>query len=102
MTGWQIYWLTRMDAITDDLSVILAAIGLVGVVFGIAFVNGFPNRYDYTPSRLWVPKMAAASLILGVLLGIFVPTTKEMAAIILIPKLTTAVAQNEKLMNLPN
>lgn len=108
MTSWELYWLTRMDAI----SFLFGIIGVVTLSTSIFIAIGWAvhkadsnndgDRLDKGGDKLrtiffktvWIP-------ILFGLMTALIPTTKEMAAILILPKLTQAVSQNQELQKLP-
>lgn len=92
MTGWEIYWFTRLDAIhrffVITLIVLSIAIPSVGMM---AHMEGFWGKV-----RKWI----FAGLIIAVISGLglmFIPTTKEAAVIYLLPK----IANNEQVQKVP-
>jgi hypothetical protein len=99
MTSWEIYWLTRLDAVNQLFFVgVLVSFGVGGLFLGIA-ANGYWEDNETAPK--WVkagfvqfPFVAALLLTIAA----FIPTSKEMAAILVIPK----IVNNEKLTQLPD
>lgn len=91
ITPSSIYWLTRCDAIREltiplgVISAVLATFGLVGFMVSKStegdIVNPFGRRFYKTVLTLFI------SALLG---GTFIPTTKEMAAIIVIPRIANS------------
>lgn len=88
--GWTIYWLTRLDAL-NGLGLVLLMGG--GFAAGLAlFIGGIEEEPDIARiGRRLVPLP-----IIGGLLLTFAPTTKEAAAIIVLP----AVANSEEFQGL--
>ena len=95
ITTTQMYWLTRLDRFTKEVPEVLAVILFVAIVFAVvkALIN-YEDTGEFASSLLrkvllWV----IAPILLAIAgLTIFVPTTKEMAAIIVVPK----IVNNEK------
>lgn len=95
MTNWQMYWLLRLDRIVEILQVgavtcfavaiILACIYLIIKLIGEGLDDDEPKR---VAAALVLPTKIAivASVILACLFA-FTPTTKQMAAIIVVPKI---------------
>ena len=88
------YWLTRMDHICEALTaawVLCVTVG--GILIGMCLLMG--SDIDADKSRRVIRVGVVLSLLSAFLLvgRIFVPTTKEMAAIKIIP----AIANNETL-----
>ena len=81
LTSWQLYWLTRLDSLGAFLTVVIIITACVFVWAGIyRFIE------EETPP-VPVLRWAAIALLLSSVLGILTPGTKEMAAIIVLPKL---------------
>lgn len=96
ITPAQIYWITRLDSIHTALCPIF--IICIVVVILVFFINGVALERP-APKKQWLP----FAFIFGIALAIdaFTPTTKEMAAIILIPRVVNGVAGNKALRELP-
>lgn len=102
MTSWQLYWITRLD----DLNAILITVAILALVAGIV-AAGFAAS-DYSNSMI-CPEMesskqeriasrvkgriaailALVALCAGIL-GALTPTTKDMAAIIIVPRVANS------------
>jgi hypothetical protein len=101
MTGTEIYWLTRLDGIVN-LSTVMAIFGTVSAIVGTIVLvvwavceNGkADNGWWFLLKTIIIVWIAS---ILFVLATLFVPTTKEMAAIIVVPK----IVNNEQVKELP-
>lgn len=95
ITPSQVYWITRCDALHGFASALMA-VGIIATVFGTfigpaAFSElGLDYEAHKKSIRLIVGTILSC-LTLSCLLLVFIPTTKEMAAIIVLP----AVANNE-------
>lgn len=107
ITQAQIYWITRLDAFCGVLVAAIVMCFIVGIIMGISAIIAANNiewsndheRKWWICSRNYRAKLSLASFVVALIilaLGSFVPTTKEMAAIIVIPK----VANNESLQDL--
>jgi len=106
MTGWEVYWLTRLDAI-HHISGAVALFGLVlGGIAGIFFcifiaVRKFnPKDEDAAMFYEATRRIALALLIPGMVaiaINTFVPTLRESAAIYLIPP----IVNNEDVQEIP-
>lgn len=94
ITSWDIYWITRLDAIVGVL--ILAAVLLPVAVFVLAFYGDV--RHDKCSYYKTGIVRCCVVFIAVVLLSTFVPSTKQFAAIYLIPK----IANNEQVQKLPD
>lgn len=116
MTEWQMYWLLALDNIRSTL---MGAI-IVGIIITIVgFITGAFSRAIAEQDKSWYPKDAATAkrfsawcfrvtrwlafaTVPFILLWTFVPSTKQMAAIIVVPKLVLAVESNERIQFLPD
>lgn len=83
ITGWQIYWITRLDNI-GLFFVVMSSISVIGLFALIPFWL-----------EDWIYKKRA-TLIISVLffmfmgLSVLIPSTKEMAFIVLMPKIANS------------
>lgn len=93
MEWWQVYLFTLADA----FDVFFGVIGILALLVAaiIAFASYIDNSYKNVKGGV---KILAAIGILFCLLSMFIPNTKELAAIYLIPKIT----KNETISDLPS
>jgi uncharacterized membrane protein len=105
ITGWDIYWITRLDGINGTLSVFVAlavtALICTALFYGMWINTGYLTNDDKNTHWGWYKKwlISLSFLIIALsLLVTFIPTTKEAAAIYLIPK----IANNEQVQKLPD
>lgn len=103
ITSWDIYWITRLGS----LSVFFGVIGGFTVVLLTCFFSWLGpliiSEASFDNEKYW--KIYKQSMFYGIITGIifiliscFIPTTKEFAAIYLIPK----IANNEQMQKLPD
>ena len=99
----QMYWLTRLDHLSDVLTV--TCVLLVLSTIGILIAGGIMQDCSFSGEtnergRKFVGKtpFMAAAFVVTLLLNALIPTTKEMAAIIVIP----SVLNNEKVQTVGN
>lgn len=83
ITATQMYWLVTMDSIVHASAIIAIALGVM------AFLT-IPMVLDDLPK--WTPSAIALVAVAFALAAAFVPTTRQMAAIVMVPK----IANNEK------
>ena len=119
MNSWQLYWITRLDQLYISFSAIFA-FSLLGMAsFGSAYLinlnlmksrkpkDGDLDHSDYDWNKSWADglrpfaKLFVSIFIFSNILW-FIPTTKEMAAIIIIPKLYNSITTNQKIINMPD
>ena len=84
ITTTQMYWLVTMDSIVHASAIIAIALGVMAfLTIPMVLDDDLPKR---TPSAIALVAVAFA------LVAAFVPTTRQMAAIVMVPK----IANNEK------
>ena len=94
ITPAQLYWITRLDSI----GVAFAGIIIISILVGIISVIAVSLIYtEEVRERLIVwAKVSIAIAITHIICGAFIPSTKEMCAILIVP----AIANNEKVQGL--
>ena len=98
ITQSQMYWLTRLDGIHGcmipfDFIAIFSAIGFVLSMIGyiLARDNQEKELAKNLKNSRWVCSwMFLVSFLISVITTIFVPTTKEMAAILVVPRIVNS------------
>jgi hypothetical protein len=117
MSSFSIYWLIKLDAISD----VLFSLGVLGIIafvlLGIVWMQGHDTTDDRgriigdevkkrRESRMQVGLkgilITAPVSVFLFMLSAMVPSTKEMCAIIVVPKIINAASENEALKNMPN
>lgn len=90
ITPTQMYWLVTLDSIIGA-GVILALICVVASFFtlGWRIIDGGP---------LWAPIASVTAFLLSIAIVTFTPSTKQMAAIIIVPR----IANSEKVQTVGN
>ena len=95
LSPWTVYWITRMDGIHHFLNGTCAALGIMmilgAVIGGIALTEGWRPTPAVKRLRLAVP----GTLALCGLISAFVPTTKELCAIIALPVIANSETTQE-------
>lgn len=106
MTGWTIYWITRLDGL-QNLSNGMVIIGSGVALFllaGLVSIMGGGCGHDDSEKvdfSKWFKRLLMPSLlciITGIIGSVFLPTTKEAAAIYLLPK----IVNNQQVQELPD
>ena len=92
ITHWQMYWITRLEGVSLDF--IIIAIVIIMVTLFVAFIAAIESKFR--KQRGWLSLVVIAGVII-LFLGLLTPTTKEMAAIIVIPK----IVNNPEVQKLP-
>jgi cytochrome bd-type quinol oxidase subunit 2 len=100
MTGFDIYLFTRLDAIRDflifPLVIFLMSLTASGIMWIIA-ITADEEEEKYCGIGKKLTKLSASIVLLASLMLTFIPSTKEYAAIYLIPK----VVNNEQVQQVP-
>lgn len=108
MTSWQIYWIAKLDDIGNMFYVVATISAIASIIIAIAWAVHVSDSYDdedrncrkaqslkkYFLKLIWLP-------IICFLIASLMPNTKQMAAIILLPKISNSLAANEELKKLP-
>lgn len=103
ITTTQMYWITRADAIYTTLTGFMVPLIILTVLATIVkIISIFVGADDdddvqliKSVTKFWVGFCVALGLIAGV--RMFVPTTKELAAIIVVPKIANSTLVTEKI-----
>ena len=104
ITSWDIYWITRLDAIIGLLVVLIIigmVVGILGNVWYVCWIKDYCKKEEESIHWKRVKRIVIADVIciLCFCLGLcFIPSTKEFAAIYLIPK----IANNEQVKKIPD
>ncbi len=97
ITGWDIYWITRLDHLQWALSLAFGILIIVSVVWWIIIeIRRVEDECTRVDGWFAVISMTLLPVLLFGL--VFTPSTKEMAAIYLLPK----IVNNEKVQNIPD
>ena len=103
ITSWDIYWITRLDFISDCL---IAPAIIFGIVFAVLFIITLIWRFDKpekeeeqrVAKKAFIYTLAALFVFMACLSAYgLVPNTKNMIAIYAIPK----TANNEQVQQIP-
>lgn len=99
ITTSQMYWLTRLSNFHAAGGLfVLASILILVAVAVFSFAKDHSSEEISTQFRKWGFRIALPLFLVGFLIEILVPTTKEMAAIIIVPR----IANNEKVQDVGN
>ena len=105
MSAWTIYWITRLDALNALFLfftiVLLIALATVLINWSIEFI--IDSTYVLNKKTKTICSYIIFLLSISVALLAIVPSSKEMAAIIVVPKISNAMIESEipqKIMNL--
>jgi len=104
ITSWQLYWLTRMDYFSGFFQVIGSITGIA--LFVLLIMSMFFKSLSYGEDSDAVRSIKFFKVALWVfpfclitnIFAFFIPSTKEMAAILVIPK----IVNNQKVQQLPD
>ena len=90
ITTTQMYWIVILDNIIVA-TVILMGIFLIGSIAAFGYASTERNHW-------WLPILASIALLTTLVIGAFIPSTKQMAAILVVPK----IANSEKVQTVGN
>ena len=94
-----IYWIVMLDNISDFFK----TISMFGLVFGTAstslpYISYYEWHKKYFKLCLSVPILVFSVWVFSIIGAVFTPTTKQMIAIITIPK----IVNNEQIQEMPD
>jgi len=99
MNAWQVYWFLMLDSVSTASGLIAVVVGLVlsfSVIF--YFICKFDGDEDVVRITEQINKILIPIFAITFLLSIFLPTTKQMATIYILPK----IANNEQVQQIPD
>lgn len=91
ITTTQMYWLTRLDAI-EALGLIMTVLGLLVTVITTMIYACCFNALEVDVRRVMrnILRVSAPALAIGIAIDVFVPNTKDMAAILVVPRIANS------------
>lgn len=100
MTGFDIYLFTRLDGIYNMCHALTFFLGICGGIPTVILLVGahIEHNEDFKKIGVKLIKYVLPAWIFFVMCVLFIPTTKEYAAIYMIPK----IANNEHVQNIPD
>lgn len=107
LTSGDIYWITRLDSMNDTLggfivllSVVIAVLFFIWMFSSIAGSDCGEDDDNNIRARKCIKPMIwlNIALVLVIVAKVFVPTTKEAAAMVVLPK----IVNNEKVQQIPD
>ena len=100
MSNWTIYWLTRLDVINAICTVSGVLLGIGSLSLIIFCIISASNSYDKDEYKmcLRIRKWVFPLTFICIAIAVFVPSSKEFAAIYLIPK----IVNNEQVQQIPD
>jgi len=99
MTNWQMYWLLMLDNIQKVFIVLTLALGSGSLAALACWGTAGSDGYEPKIIKYW-KKMAFRVMsfcLLSIICAGFIPSTKQMAAIIVVPK----IVNNEHIKEIP-
>ncbi len=110
MTPFDTYLLIFLDKLQILANIVLIISGVLTVIALVVYeaekpsyppmIEEYEKKYKETNDNIL--KVGIIFLALGAFIKVFVPDTKEMAAIVIIPKMYNAISTNKQLTELPN
>lgn len=96
ITGWTIYWITRLDILQGMCTVGAATSGLLLVALSVILLCDEERKKSFQEGlRYW--KVTFGMFIPFLLLAVFTPNSKVAAAMYVVP----AIANNQKVQEMP-
>lgn len=89
MSAWTVYWLFQLDSLNCFFS-ILAWLALAGIIIFIILCGIVKSTGDKPVATLYSLKLMVPIFVVSGLISTFIPTTKTMAAIIVLPRIVSA------------
>ena len=110
MSTWTLYWLMKLDMIHTLFGGVWVGSLIIFGIFAVLGLALLPIILDEEKIVNTINKFKVSFLlklwvtlaIIALLIDVFLPTTKQMCALIIVPKVVNGVLGNEKLMNLPD
>ena len=98
LTPMQLYWIIKLDTFCGLFTGFAVIFGILTIVCITGAIITFCDG-DEKYSRIWKKfvKYIASFFIIFLSIAVFLPTTKEMAAIMILPK----IINNEKVQEIP-
>lgn len=80
---WKIYWITRLDSISDLFSALLFIGTLLCVVIGIlSMIDGVENDFDTLKKYQKIPKIILVVMLISGFFKVFIPNQTQTIAIL--------------------
>lgn len=102
INSWQIYWITRLDSLCTSITIMFVVPFIIwviaNIIYCVANITDDIQKDNKPIYRKWLFKITPIYLVILLGLSCFIPSTKEVAAIYLIPK----IVNNEQIQKLPN
>lgn len=98
MTTAQMYFLVMLDSISCGALLAAVFLGLISFIFTIGYLMAEEMRFvRYDEFPRWI-KVLWGSCVLSFLVSVFLPTTKQMAAIVVLPR----IVNNSRVQEIPD
>lgn len=90
MSSWDVYWILQLDAINSSAHVISVVSGLALVCSVVVEAIAAANKEETTVKRFkLINKLMLSLFLISLFTVAFVPKTKQMAVIIILPKVAS-------------
>jgi hypothetical protein len=98
ITTWQMYWITRLNDAREVLGILVFLFGLASF-FTLVEAAGFPNEdIGWYPEKAKYFFIAFSVFMLSLIINCLLPSTQDMAAILVVPK----IVNNQKVQEIPS
>ena len=96
MTAWQLYWILNLDSVRQTI-LMFAIIGCILGGFTHISIGYFYSNEDLSKVSYLI-KRYVITFVIGIVLATFLPSTKQMFTIMVLPK----IINNEQIKELPS
>lgn len=91
ITGWELYWILRLDTISAAFCILASALVIISTLVTMCTIN---HDIDFN----WGTVLLILFTLFFGLGAVFIPNTKQAAAIYILPR----IINNEKIQNIGN
>ena len=95
ITPWMIYWITRLKAFLALSGSVLFVIACTLVIVGLYWMSQYPLSDDESTAMRKVLKTCLVASVVPLIVVTLVPSQKEMAAILVIPRVANSETVQE-------
>lgn len=102
VTSFDIYLFTRLDNVNGFFAITIFLSFIVLIVLGLAVWDCGCYEEDKKKSLVKYLKLNISVLFICIFGAVFVPSTKEAAAMYVVPKLYNSLSENKKIAEIPD
>jgi len=97
---WEMYWLVKLDDLQEFAILVAILAGIASIFLAIAAVACCDDDIIKVCAK-WIKRTLLLCVVFAFVAAL-IPSTKQMAAIIIVPKIANAIEQNDQLKQLPS